>query len=171
MYYQEFGDTFKELYVFYAICNRLCWNNQLPLCVLFMNRRDIPSGTMAFATPLKLNWRGTPYPGICFNLRNCSRITPEHFLSVMLHEMTHIWQYAKGRRGGHGKDFYGELERLGILEKKNLCREGSPADAVLKEARQNHPELCRRLRQMLKTDLTPPENGDLQFFIEQVLGE
>jgi len=27
--------------------------------------------------------------------------------------MTHIWQYAQGRRGGHGKDFRNEMLRLG----------------------------------------------------------
>ena len=170
-YYQAFGETYKELYIFYAICNRLCWNSSLPQVVIFMNRRNTPSHVMAFATPLKLQSNGVNYPGICINLRNCSRITPESFLAVFLHEMTHIWQFAQHRRGGHGADFYRELARIGIREKEGLCQNGSPADAVLREARQNHSDLCFRLRKMLETDIPQPRDGDIRFFAEQVLGQ
>ena len=40
--------------------------------------------------------------------------------------MTHIWQYSRGRSGGHGKDFYREMERIGIMGRKNMStRENS----------------------------------------------
>ena len=169
-YYQTYGDVYKELYVFYALCNRLCWNGALPPCVISMNRRNTPSHVMAFATPSRLFHGGVNYPGLCFNLRNCSRIAPESLLCVMLHEMTHIWQFTMGRRGGHGQDFHRELARVGIREREQLCQNGSPADAVLLEAKQNHPNLCHNLRTILETDIQQPQHGDEQFFVELFAG-
>mgnify|MGYP003331455886 CR=1 FL=1 len=61
--------------------------------------------------------------------------------------------------------------RIGIREKEGLCQNGSPADAVLREARQNHSDLCFRLRKMLETDIPQPRDGDIRFFAEQVLGQ
>ena len=124
---------------------------------------------MAFATPDKLLRRGITYPGICFNLRNCSRITPESLLSIMLHEMTHIWQYTQGRKGGHGRDFYKEMERIGIREREQLCQNGSPADTILLEAKNNHPNLCNDFRDIYNIEVPKPENADTTFFVTQVL--
>ena len=165
-FYRTFGNCYRELYAFYAICNTLCWNGALPRCVISLNPRRTPSRVMAFATPMRTSVNGIRYPGICFNLRNCSRITPESLLCVMLHEMTHIWQFAKGRLGGHGSDFYMEMDRIGLREKEQLCRNGSPADAVLLEAREHHPTICNALRVAYNTDIPKPTNGDERFFAE-----
>lgn len=165
-YFRAFGDTYRELYAFYAACNRLCWNDSLPKCAILMNRRDTPSNVMAFATPARLSLAGRTYPAISFNLRNCRRITPESLLCVMLHEMTHIWQFTNGLRSGHGVDFYRELARIGIREKEQLCQNGSPADMVLREAQKNHPHLCYDLRNILCTNILQPSHGDELFFSE-----
>ena len=39
----------------------------------------------------------------------------------MLHEMTRIYQFANGLRGGHGRDFYGTMVRIDVREKEDLC--------------------------------------------------
>ncbi len=166
-----FGNVYMEVYGFYRMCNALCWNGALPQCVITMNHRRTPSRVMAFATPSKLQRFGAVYPGICFNLRNCSRITPESLLCVMLHEMTHIWQFTQGRRGGHGSDFYSELARIGIREKEQLCQNGSPADAVLQEAQRFHPNLCNDLRVIYNNAAgNPRSQDDAAFFVETILG-
>ena len=170
-YFQRFGDVYRELYVFYSLCNRICWNDTLPQCVISLNHRKTPSHVMAFAMPSKLQRGGTTYPGICFNLRNCSRITPESLLCIMLHEMTHVWQYAQGRRGGHGRDFYQEMARIGIREREQLCQNGSPADAILREARFNHPNLCHDLCNIYNMEISKPENAETLFFVYHVLKE
>ena len=143
----------------------------MPKCVIFMNRKVVPFHVMAFATASKAEKNGIIYPGICLILRQCSRITPEHLLRVMLHEMTHIWQYANGSRGGHGSDFYDTMERIGIREKEDLCRNGSFADYILKDAQQNHPDICHHLREMLESDIPYPPEGDVRFFLEEVVKE
>ena len=136
-----------------------------------MNRKVVPFHVMAFATASKAEKNGIIYPGICLILRQCSRITPEHLLRVMLHEMTHIWQFASGSLAGHGKDFYDTMERIGIREKEDLCRNGSLADYILKDAQQNHPDICLHLREMLESDIHQPSQGDVRFFLEEVIVE
>jgi hypothetical protein len=89
----------------------------------------------------------------------------------MLHEMTHIWQFASGSLAGHGKDFYSTMVRIGIREKEDLCRNGSLADYILKDAQQNHPDICRHLREILESDIPYPPEGDVRFFWEEVLKE
>ena len=98
-------------------------------------------------------------------------LSHESLLCVMLHEMTHIWQFSLGRRGGHGQDFYQEMARIGIREREQLCENGSPADAVLREAKENHPHLCHTLRSILETDIPQPKYGDEEFFFELLAGE
>jgi superfamily II DNA or RNA helicase len=176
LYYQTFGEIYKEFYGLYDFCNSVCWNNHLPKCVIFMNRRDVPSHVMAFAKASKAEKNGVKYPGICFNLRNCSQITPEHLMCIMLHEMTHIWQFANGLHGGHGRDFYGTMVRIGVRHigvrrKEEYCRNGSLADYILKEAQQNHPDICLHLREMLESDIPYPPEGDVRFFWEAIVRE
>lgn len=47
----------------------------------------------------------------------CSLCSDSHIMMILAHEMTHIWQFSHGHRGGHGKDFYREMERIGIVGK------------------------------------------------------
>jgi hypothetical protein len=44
--------------------------------------------------------------------------------------MTHIWQYAQGKRGGHGKDFYAELLSVGVDKDQGWFVSGTPAETL-----------------------------------------
>lgn len=93
---------------------------------------------------------------------------------MITHEMTHVWQYANDLRGGHGRDFYSTMvhigvRHIGVRRKEEYCRNVSLADYILKEAQQNHPDICLHLREMLESDIPYPPEGDVRFFLEEVV--
>ena len=70
--------------------------------------------------------------------------------------MTHVWQFAGGRSGGHGPDFRNEMIRIGILEDRDgsaRCRYGTAADRLLRLASADFADLPVRLRAL--ADLPP----------------
>lgn len=121
---RQLDESFRSFYRAFDMFNRIAWGNRLPQCVLSFYFRT-NSRTLAFAS--------NAIPGkIAFNISNCLRL-PESFLwGVLAHEMTHIWQYCAGRRGGHGKDFQAEMLRIGIDEKHGVVIPGTPGDYIFK---------------------------------------
>ena len=99
----------RNFYICYDLLNRLCWGGTLPPCRLGFSRRMSKAWANA----------GTDWQ-IRFNAPMCARTSDVHILMIMAHEMTHIWQFCQGRPGGHGKDFYGEMERIGIMGRTNM---------------------------------------------------
>ncbi len=111
----------RNFYICYDLLNRLCWGGRLPLCLLGFSKRM----RRAWAT-VSADCK------IRFNAPMCARTSDVHILMIMAHEMTHIWQFSQGRCGGHGKDFYGEMERIGIMGRTNMStREGYSFSYVL----------------------------------------
>ena len=105
----------RNFYVCYDLLNKLCWGGKLPFCQIGFSRRMHRAWAIAYT-----DWR------IRFNTPMCARTSDVHILMIMAHEMCHIWQYCQGRPGGHGKDFYAEMERIGIMGRINMStREGS----------------------------------------------
>ena len=97
------------LYRSYDIMNRICWQGKLPACQLALSFRLAPT-TAAYA---KNAGRGDLR--IVFNARYAPSLSDSDLLQIMAHEMIHIFQYAQGRRGGHGRDFRNEQVRLGLI--------------------------------------------------------
>ena len=85
-------------------------------------------------------------------------------MTLLLHEMTHIWQFEKGQRGGHGKGFRNEMLRLGIDEVGQKIRGGSAAERICIEAETRYPQLPARLRECLASPLRSSKNEDFAFF-------
>ncbi len=172
-FYQEFAETYKEIYIFYALCNRLCWNNALPQVLINMNRRRTLS-TLAYATPVMATVDGQRYPGICFNVGNdfFRKCSPEQIVAILLHEMTHIWQFCcRHTSGGHGKDFKAEMARIGIAKEGALhsqIRNGSPADILLREAQLHHADMGHRWNRLYNSPHKQSRQLDLAFFAEQI---
>ena len=111
----ELQTAIRNFYICYDLLNKFCWGGSLPLCRLSFSKRM--RRAWAYASSDRQ---------IRFNTVICSRTSDVHILMIMAHEMTHVWQYSRGHRGGHGKDFYGEMERIGIMGKTILStREGS----------------------------------------------
>ena len=140
--------TYRDLYRLFDAANEAAWGGALPRCRLAVNTRETPTRVVAFATPpVRPAAGGRAFPKITFNLFHCGRTAAEGLASTLLHEMTHVWQYAQGRRGGHGPDFRGELERIGLVEDRRgtRCRNGSAADRLLRLATASFSGLPGRL--------------------------
>lgn len=134
--------AYYSFYRAYNLFNRIVWGNQLPECVIRFSSR--PSRrTLAFATNC------LPYQ-ITFNVRACLRHPESAVWGIMAHEMTHIWQYANGRRGGHGKDFHAEMLRIGVDEKAGTVRPGTAANFVFVMNEMNPVSLCNGLQSILQ---------------------
>ena len=101
----EIEPALAVLYDSFRIMNHVCWQGSLPPCLLRLSHRLSPR-TLAYA--------GTDFR-IVFNAGHCQRIDDSDFLQIMAHEMIHIWQYTRGKRGGPGRDFRNEQLRLGLV--------------------------------------------------------
>ena len=107
----------KEIYFAWSQLNTVCWQGALPPCALVMsNRMRRALGTATAGDP----------PIIALNVPVLAQGDDFLFLGVLAHEMVHTWQYAQGRRGGHGPDFCREMLRIGIDERSMLIRGDSP---------------------------------------------
>ena len=102
------------LYESYDIMNRVCWRGELPPCLLRMSRRMSMRGSRCVAAYAR-NRGGGEYR-IVFNAAFCRPLDDADFMQLMAHEMIHIWQYSRGSRGGHGRDFRDEQRRLGLIQ-------------------------------------------------------
>ena len=101
----------SKLFDCFNLLHRICWDCNLLSCEIGFSYRM--TRAFAYAAP---PWNGKRAK-IVFNVRICSLCSDLHIMMILAHEMTHIWQYSQGRRGGHGKDFYREMERIGIVGK------------------------------------------------------
>ena len=107
---------------------------------------------------------GQVYNAISLTLDICTRGNVTSLALLLLHEMTHIWQFASGRRGGHGADFRNEMMRLGIDEAGQRIRNGSPADRITREAEMRYPGLTARMRACLESPHHSSKEMDFAFF-------
>ncbi len=120
----EYEAAWGVMYESYDIMNRICWQGLLPKCQLKISRRLSPR-TIAYAQN-----RGSRNYRIVFNAQYLLAMNDLNFLEVLAHEMIHLWQYASGRRGGHGRDFKSEQIRLGLIQDQIIALE-SPMGYVL----------------------------------------
>lgn len=104
-----FENACRTLYRSYGIMNRICWQGKLPECRLAL------SGRMSPHTAACARNAGPGDLRIVFNAAVCRLLNDADFLQIMAHEMIHIFQYAQGRSGGHGRDFRDEQVRLGLI--------------------------------------------------------
>ena len=156
----EFDAACLTLYRSYGILNRICWQGRLPACCLYLSFRMSPC-TQAYAQYTGLGMR------IVFNAEVCRRMERAEFLQLFAHEMTHIFQYAQRRRGGHGKDFRDEQRRLGLILGR-VIEPSSPFGYALfmHELRQLHPELAMRTLAALR----PPRQRFYDFYAGHLPG-
>ena len=144
--------AYQGFYWLYELCNRFAWNGTLPPCLLSFNCSARPSHVAGFAQNL------SPHPRLSLNLLICSAGETASFLPILLHEMTHIWQYSRGSRGGHGRDFRQELLRVGVDESRKAfiaILPGSAAWSISAIAQRTHPEIAGLFRSLVGH---PPPN-------------
>ena len=163
-FYREHEDVYRQLYWYYDICNQIVWGGSLPPVALILNRSMRTTRVSGYAAPRATAVNGRVYDAISITLSICARGSTTSIMTLLLHEMTHIWQFASGRRGGHGADFRNEMLRLGIDESAQLMRDGSPADRIGREAEMRCPGLTARLRECLASRHHSSKEMDFAFF-------
>lgn len=131
-------ENYKFFYALYEFCNRLGWNGALPPCKLSFNCSEKPSNVAGFASPER------PYPRLCLNLSHVARWQTASGIPILFHEMVHIWQFANGRRGGHGRDFRNELYRVGVDESHGRINPGSAVARAMEMVQQKYPGMAAR---------------------------
>ncbi|MBQ3288690.1 MAG: SprT-like domain-containing protein [Kiritimatiellae bacterium] len=163
-FYREFEDVYRQLYWYYDLCNMRGWSGTLPPVALILNRSTRPTHVAGYAQRHATSVDGTLYHSISITLNICARGNTGSLMTLLLHEMTHIWQYVKGQRGGHGKGFVNEMLRLGVDEAGQRVRNGSPADRIAIEAETRYPQLAARLRECIASPYHSSKNEDFAFF-------
>lgn len=163
-FYLEFEDVYRQLYWYYDICNFHGWSGTLPPVALILNRSRSPTHVAGYASPRATVVNGQVYNAISLTLDICTRGNVTSLVLLLLHEMTHIWQFASGRIGGHGTDFRNEMMRLGIDEAGQRIRNGSPADRITREAEMRYPGLTARMRACLESPHHSSKGMDFAFF-------
>ena len=163
-YYREFEDLYRQLYWCYDCCNYHGWNGALPPVALLLNRSTRPTHIAGYAQPHAMAVNGTPYHAISLTLDIVGKANAASVIPVLLHEMTHIWQFWKGRRGGHGKDFRNEMLRLGIDEAGQRVQNGGTLDRIGQEVEARYPGLAARMRECLRSPLRSSKQLDFAFF-------
>ena len=164
-FYAMFEDVYRQLYWLYGLCNHFGWSGTLPPVAMILNRSRRPTHVAGYANPQATAVNGQVYCGISLTLNICARANTSSFIPILLHEMTHVWQFSKGQRGGHGKGFRNEMLRLGIDEVgQGPLRAGSPAVRIMQEAELRQPGLAARMRECLASPLRSTKEEDFAFF-------
>lgn len=170
-YYQEFADTYKQMYEIYDLSNQICWNAKLPPCILEVPQRFMVSNAAAVAEPCGLCHNGIIYPKISFKkstLDSCLN----YWTGILLHEMIHIWEHSTN--GGsflepvHGKIFKDEAKRIGLYN-SDLIEENTLADKVLTEIMQKFPDFNENCINLAKTKIKHAPDDDVNFFAKQYI--
>ena len=163
-FYREFEDVYRQLYWCYDLCNSWGWGGALPPVALLLNRSRRRTRIAGYAKPGATAVNGRVYCAISVTLNICVRGNMDSLTTLLLHEMTHIWQFAEGRCGGHGKDFKNEMLRLGVDEAGRRVRCGSSADRIAREVGSRYPRLVTRLRECMVSPHKSSRNMDYAFF-------
>jgi hypothetical protein len=163
-FYSEFEDVYRQLYWYYDLCNQYGWSGTLPPVALTLNRSTRPTHVAGYAQRFATSVNGVPYHAISLTLNICSRNNTASLVTLLPHEMVHVWQFTKGQSGGHGAGFRNEMLRLGIDEAGQLLRNGSPADRIGREAEMRYPQLTARLRECLSSPHRSSKGEDFAFF-------
>lgn len=110
--------AYAELTVAYNFLNEKLFENQLPPCLITMQR-----GRKAYGYFSGDRWVSSSDPGdltneIALNPVHFATRTPKQVFSTLAHEMVHLWQhcYGKpGRWGYHNKEWAKKMRQIGLI--------------------------------------------------------
>lgn len=119
------SQAYTELQIAYDFFNEHLFENQLPQCLITMQRQKSTFGY--FSRNRFVNRHSKKQlDEIAMNPSYFSIRTIPEVLSTLVHEMVHLWQlhYGKsGRRGYHNKEWGTKMEEIGLCP-SNTGREG-----------------------------------------------
>ena len=175
LYFQKFGKVYKKMYEIYQMCNQICWEGQLPICIIEIPRKFTMRNAYAYFQAYVLYHNGRRYHKISFQRQTFdSRL--ELWLEVLLHEMVHVWQSTPLNHEDtifpyrHGKVFWDEAKRIGIGNCiYDFIEENSLAAQVLHEISCRYPSIEDELLELIKTNIQHNPRDDVNFFAEQYI--
>jgi hypothetical protein len=135
--------NYQAVYWLYELCNRFGWQGALPPAKLSLDCSARATDTAGWAKT------ENGHPRISLKVAAVAAHNTATLMTVLFHEMVHVWQFAQGRRGGHGADFLREMMRLGIDERGGRVHAWGPAYRAMETAERLHPEIAERFRAMV----------------------
>ena len=124
----EIMKSYEDLYFAYNALNRVGWGGVLPPVTLHVSNK-LNGRVLGYASPYGKGEFRIPLITLTHRMKNA---LDEECLALLAHEMTHIWQFATHRPLGHAKEFYKELQRIGIDEKNHFTQLDSPYGFVMR---------------------------------------
>ena len=154
---QVLNEAYSSFYKAFERFNRVACGGTLPRCVIrFYRGRG--GRRVAYA-------QNSSPPEIAFNLSRCLYFPEEYLHGVLAHEMTNIRQFSLNKNGGHGSDFYKEMSRIGIDEKRGCVLRGSAVDYIFSLNEMYPVSLLNALRIISARSTFSSQEFVEQFFI------
>ncbi|WP_225776419.1 SprT-like domain-containing protein [Pseudomonas sp. Marseille-Q5115] len=109
-------EVYTDLQRAFAHFNATLFDDELPACMITLQREK---RTMGYFSPQRFARRsGEMVDEIAMNPSYFILCTIHESLSVLAHEMVHMWQYHKGTRptaGYHNKEWAARMETVGLM--------------------------------------------------------
>jgi predicted SprT family Zn-dependent metalloprotease len=102
----------------YVIFNRVLFNDRLPGCLITLQRKKGSYGYFSADQFARMGDSGERADEIALNPANFAGRTPAEILSVLVHEMVHLWQHYFGKpsRGRyHNAEWAAAMEAVGLI--------------------------------------------------------
>jgi predicted SprT family Zn-dependent metalloprotease len=109
--------TYAELQQAYDHFNKALFGDQLPACLLTLQREKRTHGY--FSSKRFVHRDGQTYTDeIALNPSFFAVVPPKEIMQTIVHEMAHAWQFhfgEPGRRGYHNKEWAEKMEAIGLM--------------------------------------------------------
>src|SRR6266436_5431259 len=111
------GAIYNDLVCAYDFFNELLFDNQLPRCLITMQRKNKTYGYFSRERFISRDEQDIT-DEIALNPAHFRERTDEQILSTLVHEMVHLWQFHLGKpsRGGyHNREWAERMKALGLM--------------------------------------------------------
>lgn len=116
------NNTYTALNEAYSFFNKKLFNNELPACLITMQRKKNSLGYFAGGRFENKTNETDIVHEIALNPKLFRGRTDKEILSTLVHEMAHLWQHENGtpsRSGYHNKQWAVRMEELGLMPSHN----------------------------------------------------
>ena len=161
---RECEQTYFKLYYIYDVLNQLCLLGELERVLLRLNFDRNEERVLASANLFRIPWRRKPFCFIEIKLFPCAELSTGCFLGVMLHEMSHIWDFQHGRAANHDKAFYDRMLRIGFDDKSMTFQENSLFARAIDLIFRQRLRLKDGLNMLCSYPGTKPEWDETEFY-------
>ena len=110
--------TYKDLEAAYKHFNARLFGNELPACLITVQRQRKSLGYFSGARFTRTDQAGDITDEIALNPEHFSTQTPEDMLSTLVHEMVHLWQHHFGKPSrwvAHNREWAKKMRAVGLI--------------------------------------------------------